>query len=457
MKHERIKSLVSFIGQVLMMAVAVFVGGGVGLAAGVTVADAPEASVVKPTQTTETAEGGKAVFPEQSVTTGQQAAPDIYEDQYDKLLTKIRPVRTPIDQISRRAARSKNVKSMEFKFGTIDYLPIKTTVSAQVTVEQAKLSEPFTIVPNKVSIFNRRDVIIVKDVKGLNDEDLKLWVLDRDKNTSISVIAINPKAEALTIPANKELIRIAKACAELDSQAPGYAILPVTGDQDCQKFMAQVEQSTIDKLTAKRFDITLSDQEEAVLADMRLGMEGAFIFGTKAKFVDPDTNRYVWTTQGIWNQVTTEHTYQKNSNYWTIPQIIDLSKKVFTGAGAGKSDKRLVICGSELLAELEKAFVGHYTFIHKVTKWDLTFTEVQTNFGSFMFILDEVFDLHGRAGDGLLLDAEYLERFTFEPFHANTLDLDAQGTRDSKARVLREISAMVLKSPKNHMRIVATA
>lgn len=457
MKHERIMSLVSFIGQVLMMAVAVFVGGGVGLAAGVAVTDTPEATVVNPTDTTETAAGGKAVFPEQSVTTVQQAAPEVYEDQYDKLLTKIRPVRTPIDQISRRAARSKNVKSMEFKFGTIDYLPIKTTVSAQVTVEKAKISEAFTIVPSKVNIFNRRDVIIVKDVKGLNDEDLKLWVLDRDKNTSISVIAINPKDEILTIPVNKELIRIAKACAELDSQAPGYAILPVTGDQYCQKFMAQVEQSTIDKLTAKRFDITLSDQEEAVLADMRLGMEGAFIFGTKAKFLDPDTNRYVWTTQGIWNQVTTEHTYQAKKNYWTIPQIIDLSKSVFTGSGAGKSDKRLVICGSELLAELEKAFVGNYTFIHKVSKWDLTFTEVQTNFGSFMFILDEVFDLHGRAGDGLILDAEYLERFTFEPFHANTLDLDAQGTRDSKARVLREISAMVLKSPKNHMRIVATA
>ena len=185
MKDERIKSLVPFIGQVMMMALAVFVGGGVGLAAGVTVADAPEATVVKPTQTTETAEGGKAVFPEQSVTTGQQAAPDVYEDQYDKLLTKIRPVRTPIDQISRRAARSKNVKSMEFKFGTIDYLPIKTTVKTQVQVEQTKLSEPFTIVPNKVSIFNRRDVIIVKGVKGLNEEDLKLWVLDRDNEKEL--------------------------------------------------------------------------------------------------------------------------------------------------------------------------------------------------------------------------------------------------------------------------------
>ena len=94
------------------------------------------------------------------------------------------------------------MKSMEFKFGTIDYLPIKTTVKTQASVEQTKLSEPFTIVPNKVSIFNRRDVIIVKGVQGLNDEDLKLWVLDRDKNTNISVIAINPKNEALTIPSN---------------------------------------------------------------------------------------------------------------------------------------------------------------------------------------------------------------------------------------------------------------
>ncbi len=467
------KNLLSIIGQMLMMIMAVVVGGGVGLAAGVDVTETPEATVVNPTNETETAEGAKAVFPEQSVTTVQQAAPEVYEDQYDKLLTKIRPVRTPIDQISRRAARSKSVKAMEFKFGTIDYLPIKTTLKTQIAAATAPSSdfEPFDVVPQNVGVFNRRDIIIVKGAKGYKEdgvtesgEDLKLWVLDRDKNTKLSCIAINGKTvsgkkgcvgEAITV--GTTLVRIAKACAELDSQAPGYAILPVTGDQYCQKFMAQVEQSTIDKLTAKRFDITLSDQEEATLADMRLGMEGAFIFGTKSKFLDPETMRYVWTTQGIWNQVIAKQPYKKNSSFWTVAQVIDLAKTVFTGAGAGKSDKRLVICGSELLAELEKAFVGNYTFIHKVSKWDLTFTEVQTNFGSFMFILDEVFDLHGQPGDGLILDAEYLERFTFEPFHANTLDLDAQGTRDSKARVLREISAMVLKSPKNHMKIVATA
>ena len=62
MKDERIKSLVLCVGQVLMMALAGCVGGGVGLAAGVTVADAAEATVVKPTQPTETEEGVKAVF-----------------------------------------------------------------------------------------------------------------------------------------------------------------------------------------------------------------------------------------------------------------------------------------------------------------------------------------------------------------------------------------------------------
>ena len=75
-------------------------------------------------------------------------------------------------------------------------------------------------------------------------------------------------------------------------------------------------------------------------------------------------------------------------------------------------------------------------------------------FGSFEFILDEVFDLHVMPKCGLILDPDYLERYVFEPFGRNTLDLDAQGTRDSKAIVLREISAMVLKSPNNHARII---
>ena len=468
------KELLKLIGQALMMLVAVVVGGLAAMAAmtnPVHVDNVPEAEVTNPTNQTTTDGGSPAVFPEQSVTTGQAAAPEVYEDQYDKLITEIRIARTPLDQISRRSRRKSKIKAMEFKYGTVDYLPIKTTLATAYTVAQSATSAytETELVPANPGIFNRRDIIICQGIPGYKEdgatqsgEDLKLWVKNRDGNTKISVIAINGKkignfvGQVPTIAKDTVLIRIAKACAELDSQAPGYAVFPTTDEQYCQKFMAQVEQSTIDALTAKRFDITLADQEEAVLADMRLGMEGAFLFGSKSKFVDPDTMRNVWTTKGIWNMAEKEFTYTASTDVG-VNFLIDMARTMFTGPAAGRSDKRIVLCGSKLLSYVQKSlFAAQYT-TNVFKKWDLEFTEFRTVFGSFEFILDEVFDLHSMDENGLIIDADYLERYTLEPFGRNTIDLDAQGTRDSKATVLREISAMVLKSPKNHARIVKTS
>lgn len=464
----RKKELFQLIGQSLMMLVAVICGGGVMAMAstitagdGVHVDNTPEAEVTNPTVSTDTEGGGKAVFPEQSVTTTTEsgAATEVYEPQYDKLITQVRIARTPLDQISRRG-RTQRVKAMEFKYATIDYLPITTKVKTALaaTGTPSESNEVKTLEVNNAKIFNRRDVIIVKGVTGGDGTDLKLWVLDRDKNYKIDVMAINGTTSGNytnLIPAiakDKDLVRIAKACAELDSQAPGYAIFPTTSEQYCQKFMAQVEQSTIDALTAKRFDINLSDQEEATLADMRLGMEGAFLFGSKNKVLDPDTQRYAWMTGGIWNQVTNVYNYTLNS--LSIPILMDWTQDAFTGPAAGKSNKRVVMCGSGLLNQIQKLLLTSQYTTNVFKKWDLEFTEFTTTFGSFEFILNEVFDLHGMGDCGLVLDVDYLQRYTFEPFGRNTLDLNAQGTRDSKAIVLREISAMVLKSPNNHAKII---
>lgn len=475
MKKQRLFWLIA---QSCMTLIAVFLGGGV-MAAVVTQGNVPEAEVTNPASIVTTEGGNKAVFPEQSVTLGQQAeggTPEVYEPDYDKLITQVRIARTPLDQISRKSRNTK-VKAMEFRYASIDYLPISTNLSADWTargtskvgdVEAASQSDPTEeLAVTNANIFNRRDVIIVSGVTGGNGEDLKLWVVNRDGSTKIAVKAINGITVGSytgQIPSidkdDNPLIRIAKACAELDSQAPGYAILPNTTEQYCQKFMAQVEQSTIDALTAKRFDINLNDQEEATLADMRLGMEGSFLFGTKSKFTDPDTLRNVWTTGGIWNQVTASKSYNltaNDSDELTISKLIDWTKDMFTGPAAGKSNKRVVFCGSELLAALQKLFVNSQYITNTFKKWDLEFTEFTTTFGSFEFILDEVFDLHGMSKCGLIVDPDYLQRYTFEAFGRNTLDLDAQGTRDSKAIVLREISALVLKSPKNHAKIVFSA
>lgn len=494
------RNFLFLMGQLFIMALAVVTGGGVTIAAqvgpgspmsqgaavdagntelngattygdgstepgynGVEVTHVPEAQVTNPAGVEGSAIDGTMAFPEQSVTTGQNAAPETYETAYDKLLTKVRPVRTPIDTISRRVARTKNPKNMEFRYGTIDYLPFETTLGTAYTAAQSPSeNEIVTIRPTKPAIFNRRDVIIVQGVPGYDTDgttekgDLLLWVVDRHGNYSIDVMAINGKKVSSTmntvpgIAKDTKLIRAAKACAELDSQAPGYSIFPSTDLQYCQKFMAQVEQSTIDALTAKRFDIGLNDQEEATIADMKMTMELAFLFGVRGKLLDPETRRYAWFTGGIWD-IPEKDIYLTASS--EIADMVDVTRTLFTGPAAGRSNKRLVVCGSSLLAFIEKMFIGNYTYIHKVKKWDLEFTEVTTNFGDLMFILGEAFDIANHSSDGIILDPDYLERFTLEKFGSKNLDLDAQGVRDSKARVLREISALVLKSPKNHARL----
>ena len=492
------RELFYLVGQCLMLVVAVLCGGGVMAAApagsftnsatGVTQGNEPEAEVTNPITTTKNADGGQnTVFPEQSVTSTEAAKAananvDVYEDEYDALITKVRIARTPLDQISRRSRRTSRVKNMEFHYGSIDYLPIKTTTSSALTEgasgDYSSHNQEVVLKVTNAGIFNRRDIIIVQGVSGYKPNsattddgvDLKLWVVDRNGNTELKVIAVNGKKignfnnQVPSIASGKTLIRIAKACAELDSQAPGYSIIPTSDEQYCQKFMAMVEQSTIDALTAKRYNITLNDQEEGTLADMRLGMEGVFLFGTKSKIIDPETQRNVWFTGGIWNtdnlksdKVWTDSSSSNNSSPLSIAGLIDWSKDMFTGPAAGKSDKRVVICGSELLSALQKLFVSSQTITNTFKRWDLEFTEFKTVFGSFEFILDEVFDLHGMAKCGFIIDPDYMERYTFEPFGRNVLDLNAQGTRDSKAVVLREISSLVLKSPNNHARIIYSA
>lgn len=456
------------IGQMIMMLVAVVIGGPAAMAASIEVTNTPEAEVTNPTNTTTTENGGAAVYPEQSVTTGQEAAPEVYEDQYEKLITEIRRARTPLDQISRRSRRKSKAKSMEYHYASIDYLPTNTVLSATYT-KPASFTQDYAeavLTCDNAGIFNPRDTILVQGVQGyeadgstMSQNELVLWVVDRNGNQSITVIALNGKKEGNfksqvpTINEGVTLQRMGKACGEMDAQAPGYAIYPTSDEQYNQKFMAQVEQSTIDALTAKRYDITLNDQEEATLADMRLGMEKSFLFGVKSKFIDPQTRRNVWTTGGIWHMPSKQFVYSE-TNSWTPAKFIDMGRQMFTGPAAGRSDRRVVLCGSKLLSYMQNGLLDAQYSTNVYKKWDIEFTEVRSVFGSFELVLDEVFDLVGMDENGLIIDPDYLERYTLRQFGRTVLELDKQGVRDSKAIVLSEISSLVLKSPNNHARII---
>lgn len=97
----------------------------------------------------------------------------------------------------------------------------------------------------------------------------------------LRVKAINPPTEN-TFPAlnfEQSMIRMGRAAAELDVQTSQSEALPIKRRNFCQIFKCQVEQSILQRLSAKEVGWSLTDQEETALIDMRLSMEKNFLFG----------------------------------------------------------------------------------------------------------------------------------------------------------------------------------
>ena len=92
-----------------------------------------------------------------------------------------------------------------------------------------------------------------------------------------------------------------------------------------------------------------------------------------------------------------------------------------------------------------------------LAKWGLEAREILTNFGHLYVIHSEIFDQCGHSKDAMVIDPNYITKYTHIPFHAEKLDLRRAGTRNTDAVVLTEASCLVLRYPKSHLRIVHKA
>lgn len=143
-----------------------------------------------------------------------------------------------------------------------------------------------------------------------NVPDLVLCVCGKDSSTNLpTVYAVNGKMDDSSkqpilvpeIPQGTTLVRMGKACGELDVQTGRFNNIPMPETQYCQNFMIQVEQSTFDKIAAKEVNWNFSDIEEDGVYDMRLAMENTYLFGVKQviKHIAKD-GMNTWFTGGIW-------------------------------------------------------------------------------------------------------------------------------------------------------------
>ncbi|MGM9804390.1 MAG: hypothetical protein ACI308_09470 [Muribaculaceae bacterium] len=414
-----------------------------------------------------TGEGGEMVTGG-PVTTDlvHQSANDYLLNEIDRQITKIRPMATPIDQLSRLAG-AKRSGSMVVDYYNVDTKPTKCTLKTGIQIsEDTDFNESHAhryINTSNNAIFDVSDTILVKGTKGYkpdgsqSSQDLVLYVLGKSDTQGLLVTAVNGITSGditgivPSITAGAELVRMGRAATELDVQTPQFEALPQRASQNCQIFKAQVEQSVLHRMANKEADWTLNDQGEAAIYDMRLGMEKSFLFGVKQIIYDPQKRENVYLTGGIWHQAGKEFAY--NANSLTEETLVDMMREAFTGNAGSK--RKVLIGGSALIGRLNKLTYSKVVNAgENVVKWGIDFSEMRSKFGTLYVLLSEVFDECGMQDCGMIIDPEYLQKYSHLPFGTEALNLKASGQRNTDAIVLTEASCLVLRYPKAHMRIV---
>ena len=304
--------------------------------------------------------GGKLVTNEPLTTDiVRENSPSLLRNEVDKRIVRIRPMSTPIDQLSRWNGARK-ASSMIVDYYSVDVKPTKSylktayTAPASGSADDTHKKAKIDAVDN--SIFEVSETILVQGVKGYEPDgtqsnaDLVLYIASKDEETgSLTVYPINgAKIGTVTncvpsIPVNTPLIRMGRAATELDVQTAQFAALPVKSQNYCQIFKMQIEQSTFQKIANKEVEWDFSDAEEAAIYDMRLGMEKSFMFGVKNTIFDPRKKENVMLTGGIWWQAGNHYTYDPTDEM-TQDDLIDMMRQAFTGNGGNK--RKILIGGS---------------------------------------------------------------------------------------------------------------
>lgn len=466
-----LKKTTSFLFSLLLTALAIVLGS----SSGVLMADAtalPDAG--KTTGGADSTGGADGIATE---TQGRLDGDDnFYLSDVDKRIVKIRPMATPIDQIS-RYAKSTSCNSFEVKYYSVGTREIKCTTTSAVTKQTTGASISLPVAD--VNMFTLDDTIRVVGVKGVyndkgvkyedtdNAPDLVLCVCGKNSDTNMpTVYAVNGEMDSTSkqpifvpaIPQGTTLVRMGKACGELDVQTGRFNNIPMPETQYCQNFMIQVEQSTFDKIAAKEVNWNFSDIEEDGVYDMRLAMENTYLFGVKNVIRHTaKEGMNTWFTGGIWWMAgkdieVGEWDADKKCAVISDENLVDITKDLFVGTGIGNK-RKILFCGSDMLSAFSKIKSDKFRLKDTVEVWNLKFKSWDTDFGEVLTIHHELFDVNGMSDCGFAMDPEYLSKRTHISWARNVLDLKKAGIRNTDAVVIQEVSCLYLRYAKAHARM----
>ncbi len=374
-----------------------------------------------------------------------EARPGLLVNTIDNAVVKIRPMATPLDQIS-RMGHVRTVDSMEVEYYSVDTRPDKAVIRSISEIEGGSPDNPLMLMKT-----DRDDLFEVSETFMLETEEKERRVGYVVARSADGLTVIIEDVDPRELPSGLTIVRMGRAATQLDVQTPQFGVLPTKRTNQCQIFKMQIEQSTALRRSHKEVGWDFTDQQEAAVYDMRLGMEKQFLFGRKLKYYDHIKGETVLLTGGIWEQAG--KTIEVDLGAFNSSAVVDMLRDAFTENSGSR--RKVLIAGSELVAALNKIESTRViTAQDQVTRWGIDFTELQSKFGRLYVVFSDVFDAMGHPADGIIVDPEYIQKHVFTPFSAERLDLRGSGQRNTEALVLTECSCLTLRYPDAHARIV---
>ncbi len=450
---------------------------------------------------------GKGVAGAQTLTEAgavmeEQKDYDYYVKEINRRICEMKLESCPIDQILRSASRTNHSRSIVVKYYQIGQRPIKTTLNEKITATTDGAAH--TLKPLNRIVFDSMDTILFPEVMGYKEDGvtretlipLMVRVVAQDVSQNPTVIAINGKKNNAVgnrwdlpeIPKGALMLRLGRAAGEMEVETASYYQMPDPSEQYCQRFIMQVEESLIERMSAKNVDWDFSKQERIAMDDMRGGMERSGLFGVMSK-TNYGKNGNVYTTGGIYwtagkdieighwapkmekgedgstKQVTVKVDAGKGDGSTVEKKVYEyvISEKQLTNfvnlaiqeAGNGSRTKLLFV--DNLIYQALSNLKSNRRIIMQTEsnyqKWGLDFESFNSMGTKIMIYRHDAFNYMGFNGCAFLLDPRYLEKWVFGDWSRKEYNLKDLFVRNSSAVVMEEFSCWTLYFPNAHARV----
>lgn len=348
-------------------------------------------------------------------------SPTLISRQVSQEVTTRRADDVPIDTIFRNIRKAERTPSFVAEYLEHTYRPFEDAID-EAAFSGGAGAQSFTV--DNIDMWAVDDLIRVPSVNPSAGDELLLKVTAVGA-TDLTVVDLNNGGTVPAITDNAVLYKVGNAKHELDAQTTIVNSQPVTLNNYCQIFMAQVQQSKYAEIAAKVGGWGYKHYVDETIFNYKSDVASALVFSpNKAKQADG-----TYITQGIY------HTIQNTLNFGSgggtvdpsLTDIYDLGEAVFAGKNA--SDNKIMLAGSKVINGLSliDKYQRDLSSKDKEIFHGVRVTSLTTPYGDIRVKYDPLMDKQGKSEEAIILDLDHVFKHSFKELEATPLDLDKTG------------------------------